>query len=55
MDIKFEKATKYNKKPTVCPYNDACQCMVKKCNRCGWNPTVAQMRMDKALNRQSEV
>lgn len=43
------------KKPTVCQHNIACWCTTKKCNCCGWNPTVAKKRMNKILKTQSEV
>ena len=32
-----------------CPYNKAVICDFKKCERCGWNPRVEQIR--KAKNR----
>jgi hypothetical protein len=32
-----------------CPHNNALECGVKNCKRCGWNPEVAKKRMDKIL------
>ena len=31
----------------VCPHNDACRCKIPTCNVCGWNPKVAEARMEK--------
>ena len=28
----------------ICPHNDAVDCTTNKCERCGWNPTVAKER-----------
>ena len=49
MAIKLEyvKTASYEKKSTVCKYNEGCQCAVKNCYNCGWNPVVAKMRLDK--------
>ena len=49
MAIKLEyvKVASYEKKPVVCQYNEGCQCTVKSCYNCGWNPVVAKMRLDK--------
>ena len=48
MAIKLEyvKVANY-KKQTVCKYNDGCQCEVRNCYKCGWNPVVAKMRLAK--------
>lgn len=37
----------------TCPHNDAVECELgkKKCNKCGWHPTIAKVRMDKLLNK----
>lgn len=29
-----------------CPYNEAVQCDKRRCESCGWNPVVAQKRME---------
>ena len=31
----------------ICPNNPWVMCSVKNCYRCGWNPTVAEMRLEK--------
>ena len=51
MPIKLEyvKVANYTKE-IVCPHNDACRCTARNCSRCGWNPKVAKMRMEKILN-----
>lgn len=36
-------------KPTQCPYNEECKCIVKKCGKCGWNPSVAEQRLAKLM------
>ena len=51
MAMNLVKGASYIKQ-TVCPYNDACRCDVKKCNNCGWNPTVAKRRLDKIQGRK---
>lgn len=47
MELQYVKTATYQKKPFVCPYNDACRCMEKTCRSCGWNPKVAQKRLEK--------
>ena len=32
-----------------CPHNEACQCKVKNCGSCGWNPKVYNDRLKKML------
>lgn len=32
-----------------CPYNEALICLDKKCEACGWNPEVAQRRIDEIM------
>lgn len=34
-----------------CPYNDAVGCTFRKCDKCGWNPEVADART-KAISRK---
>lgn len=46
MVLEYVKITGYTK-DTKCPYNDACRCTVKNCKRCGWNPVVAERRLEK--------
>ena len=36
-----------------CPFNDALDCERCKCSRCGWNPEVAEIRLQRL--RQSEL
>ena len=38
---------KKSHKRKQCPYNEGCYCHQKDCNRCGWNPKVAQARREK--------
>ena len=44
---KFKSQTK----TFTCPHNDAVGCSKKKCNVCGWHPTIAKARMDKLLGK----
>ena len=30
----------------ICPYNENCRCMVSDCDFCGWNPVVAERRLE---------
>ena len=31
----------------ICPYNRGCSCEVQECDKCGWNPEVAESRLKK--------
>lgn len=46
MELEYVKVAIY-KKEIVCPHNNACVCTTKDCYRCGWNPTVAKLRLAK--------
>lgn len=46
MELVYYKPARYEK-PTVCPHNDHCRCVVKNCYKCGWNPIVFKMRIEK--------
>lgn len=45
MKLEYVKVANYAK-DTGCPHNDALLCNAKKCKACGWNPSVAKMRLD---------
>ena len=47
MKLQYYKPAQYTNGPQVCPHNQACMCEVKKCNTCGWHPSVAKARMEK--------
>ena len=40
------KEKKKAQKNTACPYNEALICAKKECWRCGFNPKVAQARLE---------
>lgn len=42
------------KKPNVCPHNEMVACTTAKCERCGWDPTVAKKRLDALLHGQTQ-
>ena len=42
---------KFKVKTFTCPHNDAVGCSKKECNKCGWHPTIAKVRMDKLLKK----
>lgn len=46
MKLEYVKIKRYTKNLS-CPHNDACKCSKQTCWKCGWNPTVAQKRLDK--------
>ena len=46
MKLEYVKTARYQK-DTSCPHNGALVCDVKNCKRCGWNPNVAKIRMEK--------
>lgn len=37
-----------------CDHNIWVQCEKKECDKCGWNPEVAQARMEDILRRRAE-
>jgi hypothetical protein len=40
----------YKKERTFdCPHNAGVICEVKQCNRCGWHPTVAKIRLERII------
>lgn len=53
MKLEYVKTANYTK-DTNCPHNCALLCEVKTCYRCGWNPIVAQKRLDKILSAKTE-
>ncbi len=53
MKLEYVKTAKYEK-DNACPHNDACRCTRKNCSRCGWNPTVAKMRLAKLQGTKTE-
>lgn len=53
MKLEYVKVANY-KKDLGCPHNNALVCDVKKCKSCGWNPIVAERRMNKIQGRKSE-
>lgn len=34
-----------------CPHNDGCRCTKMECWQCGWNPSVADRRMERILRK----
>lgn len=36
----------------ICPYNDGCRCQIADCDYCGWNPTVAERRLEAFYENQ---
>ena len=36
----------------VCPYNGMIDCYVKTCKSCGWNPEVAEKRLEKLRGKK---
>lgn len=51
MELEYIKVEKQDKGPYQCPHNEACVCQKKDCYHCGWNPTVAQRRLEKILGK----
>ena len=51
MKLEYVKVAHYEKDRN-CPYTDAVVCDKKKCYKCGWNPKVAQARMEKIQTRE---
>lgn len=42
-------------KELICPYNVAVICKSHGCDTCGWNPKVAQERLDKIVAKMKEA
>lgn len=42
-----------NRKTMVCPHNEGCSCTEaqRQCWKCGWNPKVAQKRIEKSMKK----
>ena len=40
----------------MCPFNDGLSCMPQdmRCNKCGWNPKVAEKRLKKLRNEEDQ-
>ena len=38
----------------ICPYNYEVDCEASKCDRCGWNPKVAQKRVQEVMKTLSD-
>ena len=36
---------------TGCPYNEALECTKRQCDSCGWNPVVAERRLNNGILR----
>lgn len=54
MALEYVKVAQYEK-DLSCPHNNALVCDVKKCKACGWNPTVAKMRLNKVKRMRAEA
>ena len=54
MKLEYVKVANY-KKNLSCPHNKELVCDTKMCKRCGWNPVVAKMRMEKLQGTKTEV
>jgi hypothetical protein len=58
MELEYYKVQKYEKGLETCKYNDACRCdryQRMLCNRCGWNPKVAQARNERIFGKGDKV
>ena len=42
---------KVSEDPSDCPYAEGLNCTERKCGTCGWNPEVAQKRLEQFLER----
>lgn len=42
---------KVSEEPSDCPYAEGLNCTERKCGTCGWNPEVAQKRLEQILAR----
>jgi hypothetical protein len=45
------KRVETNETMWVCPYNKSVECSFRKCDKCGWNPEVAERRIKDYLAR----
>ena len=44
-----------NYEPFSCIHNDGVQCLEMRCSSCGWNPKVAQRRLEQYLKTQEST
>lgn len=50
MELEYYKPQHYKKQEYYdCPHNEGCRCRWKNCHKCGWNPKVADARMQKIM------
>lgn len=54
MKLEYVKVANY-KKDFSCPHNSGVRCDEKMCYNCGWNPTVAKLRLEKIRQKLAEV
>jgi hypothetical protein len=38
-----------------CPYNKSVECSFRKCDRCGWNPEVAEQRRKEFMSKLYKI
>lgn len=52
----FLNASKRGEPPIECPYSNVVKCYssCKNCEKCGWNPEVAERRLKEFLNYENE-
>jgi hypothetical protein len=53
--IKNDPDWKKSRKNQPCPYNEGCHCHKRECWKCGWNPKVAQARLEKIEQARKEA
>lgn len=54
MELQYIKVQQYDRVRKPCPYNEACFCDAyerRGCYRCGFNPTVAEKRIAKIMEK----
>ena len=50
MQLQYVKVAHYER-DCSCPHNKEVICNAKDCYHCGWNPKVAEIRMEKILQK----
>lgn len=49
---RYRKDREMTSKVIQCPYNEGVSCYADHCWKCGWNPAVAQRRLNKLLGKE---
>ena len=58
MELQYYRVQRVDSSVKTCEFNPACHCngyQRIRCYRCGWNPKVAQKRLDKLVGKECKA